>query len=244
MGQMLCHVGDILVFGDVTADARPVLQGNCTTPIVLHLTRRFTVGVRDMQPYLRLMKQVVRRPWVWFVASNPFEKYFFSRLGVHLPEARTLLLRPVGASFLARLPEGAGQRAGRRVAVLDLRKADALGIKPWVTDAIAKNPDSWEQLMDWWHPDFRDGHILFDSWDELADILRGKGRFTPAFFQTKRATSRELMLASRRKSLAGFQSLYRRLRTQSCEYAKKPDLWPPKYTAQWARNLTGKEPFR
>ena len=40
LGQIMCHMADILIFSDVISDARPLLQGNCSTPIILQVGAR------------------------------------------------------------------------------------------------------------------------------------------------------------------------------------------------------------
>ncbi|KAG2485678.1 hypothetical protein HYH03_015650 [Edaphochlamys debaryana] len=133
LGHMICHVADILVFGDVTADARPVLQGNCTTPIILHVHTRFTVGVMDMDAYLELMADAATRPWVWFVASNPYELRHLESMGIPLPPSRTLLLRPVGACLLPQPPPVTPQQAFRLAMLANHKQgADGSLVDAWL----------------------------------------------------------------------------------------------------------------
>ncbi|KAG2484667.1 hypothetical protein HYH03_016554 [Edaphochlamys debaryana] len=116
----MCHMGDVLVFGDVIPDARPVLEGNCTTPTLLLVTNRFDVGVRgDHAGYYKFMAEVATRPWVWFAVNNPYDVLYMTFKGVRLPQERTFLVRPVGASFIAKPPPGSAATRDGLVALIE-----------------------------------------------------------------------------------------------------------------------------
>ncbi|KAG2487174.1 hypothetical protein HYH03_014154 [Edaphochlamys debaryana] len=313
MGQLMCHMADVLVVADVVPDSRPLLLGNCTTPTLLLVTNRFDVGVReDHAGYYKFMAEVVQRPWVWVVVNNPYDAHYMKSKGLVLPPDRTFLLRPVGASFLPKPdPASAAPRAGMIALIEHPGKPhlELLHILPWLKEKnllpyvsiidrmyggpavlshfrgviqvpyqvsvmkmyesmfygavfvvpshtfmvqllkdhehmafccrpfMEQHPDTWQEVVDWYNPDYVEGHVLFNSWDELAQILKGEGPFTPAFFSAKAAASRRLMAASRRRSLEGYRTLTQRMEAQSCELLKSEDLWPPRYTTAWERSL-------
>ncbi|KAG2482673.1 hypothetical protein HYH03_018410 [Edaphochlamys debaryana] len=313
MGQLMCHMGDVLVFGDVIPDARPVLEGRCTTPALLLVTNRFDVGVsvgEERLRYYKFMAEVVQRPWIWFIVNNPYDVLYVKSKGVDLPPERTLLLRPVGASFLPKpLPGEAVARAGKialiehvgkphlevttvlpwlraknlmdhvsvlgkyyggpvalsqyratiqipyQVSVMKMYESMAYGavfILPSPTffvellrtynqttmefccrPLLKQFPTAWTEVMDWYTTEFIGGHVMFESWEELEQAIKGEGKFTPEFFAAKKMTSQRLMLASRQKSLEGYQGMVSQLERQSCEHMQRSEFWPPPYMDAW-----------
>jgi hypothetical protein len=57
LGHMMCHMGDVLFFCDTIPDARPLLQGNCMTPIVLQ------VGPVPSAPFCATRTPPRLQPW-------------------------------------------------------------------------------------------------------------------------------------------------------------------------------------
>ncbi|KXZ47806.1 hypothetical protein GPECTOR_32g418 [Gonium pectorale] len=102
LGQLMCRAGDVLVFSDTIPDARPLLEGGCTTPMLLQVTNRFDYGVsrEEMPAFLGLMAGATRRPRVWWAPNNPYEQLYMAKRGVLLPSDRTRMLRPVGTCLL------------------------------------------------------------------------------------------------------------------------------------------------
>ncbi|EFJ41969.1 hypothetical protein VOLCADRAFT_98042 [Volvox carteri f. nagariensis] len=251
LGHMLCHIADILVFSDTIPDARPLLQGDCTTPIILQVTNRFDYGISasDQDAYQQVMAEAATRKHVWWVVNNPYEVLFVSQRGIKLPLERLLLLRPVGVCLLP--PTHLIARERPRVALVQPSGSYHLEntvIAPWIRsqnltehvrmyrqhyggptvlahhrgvitvpyqtsvmkmyegltagavfiipspsffqkllasynndvmvfccrDLLKDRPKDWEEFFDWYHKDFIDAHILFDSWEDLYDIIKGE----------------------------------------------------------------------
>ncbi|KAG2483628.1 hypothetical protein HYH03_017506 [Edaphochlamys debaryana] len=317
MGQLMCHMADVLVFSDVIPDSRSVLLGNCTTPILLLMTNRIDVAVADKKNYYKFMNEVVQRPYVWFVVNNPYEAAYAGSKGVILPPERTQLLRPVGVTLLEKPPPEAAAARSKLVALIEHPGKPLLEItfiQPWLKERnlmeyvqvygkiyggpvvlsqhkavisipyqasvmkmyegmvqgtvfavptprffkelvmdtyngtmmefccrawVKDHPEDWMEVVDWYHKDFIDGHAMFDSWDELEQLIKGEGKYTPEFLADKKATSKRLMLASRKVSLDGYRDLVEKMERQSCESLHRADMWPPPYANAWKRPERG-----
>lgn len=42
-------------------------------------------------------------------------------------------------------------------------------------DLLRDRANDWQQFFDWYHKDFIDSHILYNSWDDLKSIITGEG---------------------------------------------------------------------
>ncbi|GIL53699.1 hypothetical protein Vafri_9337 [Volvox africanus] len=292
LGHMLCHIADILVFSDTIPDARPLLQGGCTTPIILQITNRFDYGISpsDQDVYRQLMSEVATRKHVWWVVNNPYEVLFISQRGIKLPLDRLLLLRPVGVCLLP--PPQLIGRERPRVALVQPSGSYHLEntvIAPWVRsqnltdyvrmyrqhyggptvlahhrgvitvpyqtsvmkmyegltagavfiipspaffkklldtynndvmvfccrDLMRDRPHDWQEFFDWYHKDFINAHIMYDSWEDLYGIISDRAG-SSRLIEEKRAIGMEVMQRSRQNTLDGYSSLYRSVSQQAC----------------------------
>ncbi|GFR50043.1 hypothetical protein Agub_g12091 [Astrephomene gubernaculifera] len=298
LGHMLCHMADILIFSDTIPDARPLLQGGCTTPLILQVTNRFDHGIapRDHDAYTALMSEAAIQPHVWWVLSNPYEELLISKRGIKLPPSRLKLLRPLGMNLLHNGSSQPADTDRSRFALVEPLRSNRLEntvILPWLrsnslTDnlqlyrqphagpaALAQHraviavpyqmsalkmyeglsagavfvvpspaflrnltsqldasqmafccrdllhdyPDSWQDYFDWYHKDFINAHILFDSWEHLKRLIKDR-EGTGKLVEEKRVVGKEAMRLSRQRTLDGYSSLYRSLSQQACGMAR------------------------
>ncbi|GFR44187.1 hypothetical protein Agub_g5362 [Astrephomene gubernaculifera] len=300
MGHLLCHVADIIVFSDTIPDSRPLLQGGCTTPLILQVTNRFDYGITpsDQDAYMTIMKDAATRPNIWWVVNNPYEELYITKRGVKLPQDRLLMLRPVGVCMLP--PPSLENLDRPRVALVQPSGPTHLEntfIAPWIRsnnldnyvrlyrqhyggptvlahhrgvitvpyqtsvmkmyeglnagavfilpspaffknltmslddsrmvfccrDLLREYPDSWQLYFDWYHADFIDSHILYDSWEQLRSIIQER-EATAKMVEAKRLVGMEAMKRSRERTLNGYSSLYRAVSQQACELNKQADV--------------------
>lgn len=66
--------------------------------------------------------------------------------------------------------------------------------------------ENWADLCEWWHPDFKDAIIYFDSWDELVKITTDAGFPQRSEAAKKKAVS--IMEVIRAKSLADWRQIF------------------------------------
>ncbi|GFR50044.1 hypothetical protein Agub_g12093 [Astrephomene gubernaculifera] len=307
LGHMLCHMADILIFSDTIPDARPLLQGGCTTPLILQVTNRFDYGISpsEQDAYVQVMADAATRPHVWWVVNNPYEALYIDKRGVKLPQERLMLLRPVGVCLLppthlpspdqalvalvqpsgpthlentfitpwlksqslteyVRLyhqhyggPSVLAQHRGvisipYQMSVMKMYEglsAGAVFVIPSPSffkklagemddskmvfccrDVLRDYPDSWQDYFDWYHKDFINAHILFDSWEQLANLIKDR-EGTGKLVEEKRVVGKEAMRLSRQRTLDGYSSLYRSLSQQACESIAQPDVLSLGYNA-------------
>ncbi|KAG2484613.1 hypothetical protein HYH03_016567 [Edaphochlamys debaryana] len=297
---MMCHMADILVFSDTIPDARPLIEGGCTTPLILLVTNRYDYGIEgpDYEAYTNIMKHAANQSHIWWVVNNPYESYYIRMRGVPLPEERLLQLRPAGVCLLP--PASLNSPERPRVALVQPTGPEHLEntfIAPWIKeqgltefvrmyrqhyggptvlarhrgvlsvpyqtsvmkmyegltagavfiipsptffvkllgqhnnsmmvmccrDLIERHPNDWRQYFDWYHEDFIQAHLMYDSWDELRDIIRDRER-SMELIEERRYTGRLAMRRSRQRTLDGYSKLYRAVSQQACDGARKPDV--------------------
>jgi hypothetical protein len=69
----------------------------------------------------------------------------------------------------------------------------------------------WQGLVDWWHPDLREGIVYFESWEHLASMLdRTTGEALPVLLKhgaAAKVAAARIMAREQQKSLGAFKRL-------------------------------------
>ncbi|KXZ53812.1 hypothetical protein GPECTOR_6g730 [Gonium pectorale] len=87
---------------------------------------------------------------------------------------------------------------------------------------IADHKD-WVNYFDWYHQDYIDSHIMYDSWQDLHDFIKDRER-SYKLIEQKRRIGLEAMRRSRARTLEGYGNLYRAVSQQACAQTQYGDV--------------------
>ena len=98
----ICNQFDLVIIGDTIPLGRPFYQATphiCKSKLALQITNRFNHEIRDKRSYLKLMRNLVDNPSVFWIPNNDYELLFLNINGIYPKSERTLLIRPFGISY-------------------------------------------------------------------------------------------------------------------------------------------------